>query len=52
MFKDEKLEEFKNVKYDDLEDLVYRLQITCDEIIVKIDPKKYSHEKNRLIFRT
>ena len=31
--KTEILEELKNVKYNDLEDLVYRLQITYDEVI-------------------
>ena len=31
--KNEILEEFKNVEYNDLEDLVYRMQLTYDEII-------------------
>ena len=31
-FKNEILEELKNVKYNDLEDLVYRSQLTYDEI--------------------
>ena len=31
--KNEILEELKNIKYNDLEDLVYRFQITFDEII-------------------
>ena len=30
--KKEILEELKNVKYNDLEDLVYRMQLTFDEI--------------------
>ena len=33
MFKDEILEELKNVKYNDLEDLVYRFKLTYDEIM-------------------
>ena len=33
MFKDEILEEIKNVKYNDLEDLVYRFKLTYDEIM-------------------
>ena len=37
-FKNEILEEFKNVKYNDLEDLVYRFQLTY-EIIDIIDLK-------------
>ena len=32
-FKEEILEELKNVKYNDLEDLVYRMQLTNDEIM-------------------
>ena len=39
MFKDEIFEELKNVKYNDLEDLVYRFQITYDEIIDILDLK-------------
>ena len=31
--KNEILEEIKNAKYNDLEDLVYRFQLTYDEII-------------------
>ena len=31
--KNEIIEEFKNIKYNDLEDLVYRMQLTYDEII-------------------
>ena len=33
------LEELKNVKYNDLEDLVYRMQLTYDEIIDILDQK-------------
>ena len=33
ILKNEILEELKNVKYNDLEDLVYRMQLTYDEII-------------------
>ena len=39
MFKDEIIEELKNVKYDDLEDLVYRFQLTYDEIMNILDLK-------------
>ena len=39
MFKDELLEELKNVKYNDLEDLVYRFRLTYDEIIDILDLK-------------
>ena len=37
MFKDEIIEELKNAKYDDLEDLVYRFQLTYDEMIDILD---------------
>ena len=37
--KNEKLEELKNVKNNDLEDLVYRLQLTFNEIIDILDLK-------------
>ena len=39
MFKDEILEELKNVKYNDLEDLVYRFQLTYDEFMNILDLK-------------
>ena len=39
MFKDEILEEIKKVKYNDLEDLVYRFQLPYDEIIDILDLK-------------
>ena len=38
-FKNEIVEELKNVKYNDLEDLVYRFQLTYDEIIDILDLK-------------
>ena len=37
--KNEILEELKNVKYNDLEDLVYRMQLTYNEIKDKLDLK-------------
>ena len=37
--KNEILEELKNVKYNDLEDLVHRMQLTYDEIIDVLDLK-------------
>ena len=39
MFKDEILEDLKNAKYNDLEDLVYRFRLTYDEIIDVLDLK-------------
>ena len=39
MFKSEILEELKNVKFNDLEDMVYRFQLTYDEIIDILDLK-------------
>ena len=39
MFKDDILEELKNVKYNDLEDLVYIFQLTYDEIMNILDLK-------------
>ena len=39
-FETEILEEIKNVKYNDLEDLVYRFQLTYDEIIDILEFKK------------
>ena len=39
MFKDEILEELKNVKYNDLEDLVYRFKLTYNEILDILDLK-------------
>ena len=35
--KNEIVEELRNVKYNDLEDLLYRMQITYDEIIDVLD---------------
>ena len=39
MFKDEILEDLKNAKFNDLEDMVYRFQLTYDEIMDIIDLK-------------
>ena len=39
MFKDEILEDLKNAKFDDLEDMVYRFQLTYDEIMDMLDLK-------------
>ena len=39
MFKDEILEDSKNAKFNDLEDLVYRFQLTYDEIMDILDLK-------------
>ena len=39
-FKNDILEEIKNVKYNDLEDMVYRFQLTYDEFIDTLDLKQ------------
>ena len=39
MFEDEIVEELKNAKYNDREDMVYRFQLTYDEIIDILDLK-------------
>ena len=39
------LEELKNVKYNDLEDLIYRMQLTYDEIIDVLDLKYISTKR-------
>ena len=39
------LQEFKNVKYNDLADLVYRMQLTYDEIIDVLDLKYISTKR-------
>ena len=43
--KHEIIEELKNAKYNDLEDLVYRMQLTYDEIINKLDLKYISTKR-------
>ena len=49
------LEELKNVKYNDLEDLVYRMQLTLDEIIdvldlIYISTKRIGYSLNTSIY--
>ena len=44
--KNEILEELKNVEYNDLADLVYRMQLTYDEIIDVLDLKYISTERS------
>ena len=39
------IEELKNAKYNDLKYLVYRMQLTCDEIIVVLDLKYISTKR-------
>ena len=39
-FKSETRSELKRVKYKDLEDMVYRLQLTYDELVNVLDVKK------------
>ena len=43
--KNEILEELKNIKYNDLTDLVYRMQLTYDEIIDVLDLKYISTKR-------
>ena len=38
-FKNEILEELENANYNDLEDMVYRMQLTYDKVIDLLDPK-------------
>ena len=45
MFKDEILEDLKNAKYNDLEDLVYRFRLTYDEVMDILDLKYISTER-------
>ena len=40
-----KLEELKNVKYNDLEDLAYRFQLTYDDVIDILDLKNISTKR-------
>ena len=44
--KNEILEEIKNVKYNDLKDLVYRMQLTYNEIIDILDLEYVSTQRN------
>ena len=46
MFKNEILEEIKKAKYNDLEDLVYRMQLTYDESIDVLDLKYIPTKKS------
>ena len=45
MFKEEILEELKNDKYNDLEDMVYRLQLTYDEVMNVLVLKYFSTKR-------
>ena len=45
MFKDEILEDLKNAKFNDLEDMVYRFQLTYDEIMDILDLKYISKKR-------
>ena len=44
-FKDERIEELEQAKYNDLEELVYRFQLTYDEIIDTLDLKHISTKR-------
>ena len=44
-FRKEILEELKNAKYNDLEDMVYRMQLTYDEILDILDLKYISSKR-------
>ena len=50
--KNEILEEIKNVKYNDLEDLVYRMQLTYDEIIDILDLKYIPRKRTSFCSRS
>ena len=45
--KEEILDELRNVKYNDLEDLVYRMQLTYDKIIDILDLKYFPTKRTR-----
>ena len=47
-FKNEILEELKKSKYNDLEDLIYRFQLTYDDIMDILDLKYNPTKKNRI----
>ena len=40
------LEDLKNAKYNDLDDMVYRMQLTYDEIIGTLDIKHIAGSTN------
>ena len=42
------LEELRNVKYNDLKDLVYRMQLTYDEIMDILDLKKFLQKEQAI----
>ena len=46
------LEELKNVRYNDLVDLFYRMQLTYDEIIDMLDLEICFYKKNRLFSKS
>ena len=53
--KNEIVEELKNVKYNDIEDMVYRMQLTNDEIIDILDlkyipSKRSGHQLNPSVY--
>ena len=51
MFKNEILEELETAKYNDLEDMVYRYQLTYDEFLNILD-LKFIPTKNRVFHKT
>ena len=50
--KNEILKEIKNAKYNDLEDLVYRSQLTYDEVINILDLKHNPTKRRRYSLNT
>ena len=50
--KNEILEELRNVKYNGLGDLVYRMQLTYDELIDKLDLKYIPTKRTGLFFKS
>ena len=47
--KNEIFEKLKNVKYNDPKDLVYRMQLTYDEIIDVLDLKIFLQKKQDIV---
>ena len=51
-FKNKVLEKLRNVKYNDLENIVYRMQLTYVEIVGVLDLKHNSHKNNWLFSKS
>ena len=44
------LEELKTATYGDLEDLVYRMQLTCNEVMYVLDIKLFPSKKQAISY--